>query len=434
MILDGSPRSTVIRHWHRLVSGLELNAFALMATTGITSAFGLAFWGMATRYPPAEVGRASAVISTASMLAVLASLSVGLTFTRFLGSAGPRSRTMVLTGYAAAAGGAAVLAVAFVVLVPHDELLDGPLETWTFPLLAVVLTIFVVQDWVLIALRASRWVPVEQFFFAAGKLGLLVLFAALMPRGGIVLAWAVPATVAVLVVSPFLLVRVLPARPEPPGGGTGPTRRQLRTIFVGEYATGATTVIVPMLLPLIIVANLGTQANAYYALPWLISEALNLLLWNVYSSYMAEASNDLPNGPALMRRTFRLAGLVGLLGTPFLLLGAPWLLSLLGGGYAVEGESLLRLLALTLPFTIVYSMYISVCRVRGKVGHVVALQVLSGVITVGGTLLLVQPLGVDAVGWSNLAARVVTTIIVAGPLLRIVRQSRPVVRPQEVVA
>ncbi|MDN5933884.1 MAG: hypothetical protein L0I24_22900, partial [Pseudonocardia sp.] len=337
------------------------------------------------------------------------------------------SRAMVLYGYGAAAAGAGVLGTGFVVLFPSDELFTGPLERAMFPLLAVVLTLFVLQDWVIIALRAARWVPVEQFVFASSKLGLLALFAVAAFHGGIVLAWAIPATIAVAVVSPYLLVRVLPGRPEPDGGGVRPTRRDLRTIFIGEYATGATTVIVPLLIPLIIVAHLGTQANAYYALPWMISEALNLLLWNVYSSYMAEASNDLPNASALMRRTFTMAGLIGGLGTPFLLLGAPLLLSLLGGAYAAEGAGLLRLLAITLPFTIVYSMYISVCRVRGKVSHVVALQVISGVTIIGGTLLLVEPFGIEGVGLANLAARVVTTLIVAVPLLRIIRESRAAV-------
>lgn len=412
----------------RVLPGLELNAFALMITTGITSGFGLVFWAVAAQYPAAEVGRSSAVISTASMLAVLASLSVGLTFTRFLGSAGDRSRAMVLYGYAAAAVGAALLSTTFVVVFAGDELLTSPLEWFTFPLLTVTLTLFVLQDWVLIALRAARWVPIEQFVFATGKLGLLALFVMTAMHGGIVLAWALPAALAVLVISPFLVLRVLPRRPAPPGGAVHPSRRELKKIFVGEYATGATTVLVPLMLPLIVVSNLGTQANAYYALPWLISEALNLLLWNIYSSFMAEASNDRDNQPALIRRTFRLAVLVGLGGVPFLLVGAPWLLTLLGGAYAAEGSTLLRLLAVALPFTIVYSMYISVSRVRGLIGRVVTLQVISGVITVGGTVLLVQSVGIAAVGISFLTARAVTTLFVAAPLLRILRE-RPAPAP-----
>ena len=57
-------------------------------------------------------------------------------------------------------------------------------------------------------------------------------------------------------------------------------------------------------MPLIVVSLLGTEANAYYALPWLISEAVTVLLWNISSSYITEASNDVRQGPALMRRAY----------------------------------------------------------------------------------------------------------------------------------
>lgn len=195
-------------------------------------------------------------------------------------------------------------------------------------------------------------------------------------------------------------------------------------IFISEYATGITTIVVPMVLPLIVVAQLGTTANAYYALPWMISEAVNLLLWNIYSSYMVEASNDPANNPALMRRTFRLAWLVGGVGTPTLLIGAPLLLQILGTEYAAEGTDLLRLLALALPFTIFYSMYISVSRVRRTMGRVVVLQVLTAITVVVLAVVLLQPLGVLGVGVAYLGARALGAIIVAYPLTKIILENR----------
>ena len=402
---------------------LETNALALMATTVITALFGLVFWAVAARYPAAEVGRASAVLSTAAMLSTLSTLSVGLLFTRFLGSTGSRSRTMVLAGYGMAAGGAAALSTAFVLFIPNDALFGSFVERLTFPVLAVVLAMFTLQDWVLVGLRAARWVPLEQLLFSAGKLGLLALLSLTLVAHGIVLAWAVSAAVAVLVVSPLLLLRILPNRPPPSADASAlPGRRGLSVILLGEYASGATSIIVPLVLPLIIVAQLGTQANAYYALAWLISDAFNLLLWNIYTSYMTEASNDRRSERALTGRTIRMVWLVGGFGTPFLLVAAPFLLSLLGGEYSAEGTDLLRLLAIGLPFTITYSTFISMARVRQLMGRVVSLQVLSAVLTIGGAAVLVGPLGINGVGWAYLGARVITTLIVIVPLRRMLTE------------
>jgi Na+-driven multidrug efflux pump len=122
-----------------------------------------------------------------------------------------------------------------------------------------------------------------------------------------------------------------------------------------------------------------------------------------------------------MRRAWRLSWLIGLTGTPFLLLGAPWLLSLLGDAYAEEGTTLLRLMAAALPFTIVHSMYIAVARVKQQMGRVVAMQTLSAVIVVVLALALVTPLGVDGVGVAYLCAEAVGCAIAVVPLIRAFR-------------
>jgi O-antigen/teichoic acid export membrane protein len=328
---------------------------------------------------------------------------------------------MVLAGYGVTTIIAAVVGGAFVLFFADDTLFGSGAERAAFPLLVVVLALFALQDWVLIGMQAARWVPIEQLLFSGLKLGLVALFAVTAMRNGIVLAWAAPAALAVLVITPVLLLRVLPRRSSKEGAVALPSRRALGALFLGEYATGATSVIVPLCMPLIVVSLLGTEANAYYALPWLISEAVTVLLWNISSSYITEASNDVRQGHALMRRAWRLSWLIGITGTPFLLIGAPWLLSLLGGEYAEEGTSLLRLMAAALPFTIVHSMYIAVSRVKQQMGRVVVLQTLSAVIVVVLALVLVRPLGVDGVGVAYLCAEVVGCAIAAVPLFRAFR-------------
>jgi len=219
-----------------------------------------------------------------------------------------------------------------------------------------------------------------------------------------------------------------------------PGRRGLRVIFVAEYATGISAVVLPMVLPLIVVAQLGTEANAYFALPWLITESLNMLVWNINSSYLVEASHDGPQTAALLRRTLRLTCLVSALGVPFLLITAPWLLSLLGGSYSDEGSTVLRLMAAAVPFLIITNLYVSTSRIRQQMGRVVTIQLLTAVAVIALALSLVVPLGINGVGLAYLLAEAAAAAIVILPLIRymrandisLFRKPRPVAEPAPV--
>jgi O-antigen/teichoic acid export membrane protein len=407
----------------RFGPGLEFNALALMASTAITAVVGLGFWALAARLPAAEVGRASAVISTATMLSQLAGSNIGLLFSRVLPGAGVRSRKLVLTGYGVSIAISVVLSTGFLLLFPTGELFGSGLEKVLFPLMVVAYCLFALQDWVLTGIRVTKWVPVEQLLFAVLKLGLLVWFAAMALDGAIVWAWALPCAATVLVINPLLLLRTLPRRPPAPEGALPvPPRRDLVKIFFGEYATGAVAFVVPMVVPLLVLTQLGPAANAYYALPLLIAESgLGVLIWNISSSYMVEASHDNRQIGPLMTRTFRLSFLVVGAGTPFLLVFAPWILSILGPDYAEQGTSVLRLMALAIPFMVFSMMFINTSRVQNRMRRVVGTQLMIGTLMIVLTVTLLPIMGVDGAGWAYLIAEASGALVGAVPLYRFMR-------------
>ncbi|GAA4679521.1 hypothetical protein GCM10023215_10800 [Pseudonocardia yuanmonensis] len=413
------------RRRRSLLPSLELNAFALMAATGITALVGLGFWAIAARLPAAEVGRSSAILSTATMLSQVAASNVGLLFGRVLASAGTKARTLVLGGYGIATAIALLLGAGFLLFFPHDELFPTLWDRAAFPLLVALLALSTLQDWVLTGLRRSTWIPLEQLLFALGKMGLLILFANLAFEKGILVAWAIPIIVLQLAISPFLFLRLLPRVP-PPGEGTPPMpdRRGLLTIFLAEYATGAVTVIIPLVLPLLVVASLGTEANAYFALPWLIAESFSVLIWNISSSYVVETSHDRRQQWALMKRTFRLSYLIGGLGVPALFFLAPWVLSVLGDSYSDQGTWVLRYAVLAIPFTIVNMNFINTSRLRNQMGRVVVLEVFTAALVIGLAVVLMGRMGIAGAGLAFLLAQAVTALVVAVPLVRFMRTLR----------
>lgn len=402
---------------------LERNALALMTGTVATALVGVLFWTAAAHYyPAAEVGRGSAVISTAAFLGNLSHLNLGNVYARFLPAAGGRTPVLVQRGMLATAALALVLGTGFVLLWQTGDLFASTTEKILFPLCVAVLMLFTLEDPLLVGLHAATWIPGKNFCFAIAKLALLVLFAGVMPTSGLVAAWVVPAAIAVVVVIGLLYRRLIPGHVARYATTEGlPPSRELVAYAGAELATGLMIYIVPMMLPLIVVALLGDEANAYFAIPYVISSAMTMLTWNVAVSFVVEAASDEAHTTALTRRSLRLGLLVAGVGTVALLAGAPLVLSIFGDAYAQHGSLLLRLMALAAPATVITTVYTSVLRVRRQVRGIVIIQVLVGTTVIALSTILIGRFGVTGVGIAYLAAEGVAGAALLVPLLRSLR-------------
>jgi O-antigen/teichoic acid export membrane protein len=402
---------------------MESNALALMGSTAGTALLGVAFWAVAARmYTPADVGRASALISAATLLATLAQLNLGNVYGRFLHSAGGHQRRLVFAGYGAVTALGLVLGVGYALLV-SDVLWDDVWERWLFPICVATLAVFALHDMIMISIRRAAWVPVKNLAFGVAKLVLLAVLASSLPTTGINVSWMVPALIAVLIVTGFL------ARPSVLAGrkqalGTLPSRRMLGETVVGEYVTGLASTAVPLLLPILVVSRLGVEANAYFALPWLISTSLSLMLWNIASSLLVHASESGQSDQFsfLIRRALKLAVLIGAAGAAAVWVLGPMLMSLLGSAYAENSTWLLRLVALAAPSSAVIVVWTTAARVRHRLKQVIALQVCIGVSVLGLSTVLVGEMGIVGIGVAYLATQTVAALVLLRPLWAIVRR------------
>ncbi|MFW3172992.1 lipopolysaccharide biosynthesis protein [Geodermatophilus sp. CPCC 206100] len=410
---------------------LERNALYLMAGTALTAGVGMVFWIAAARfYETAEVGRASAVISTAAFLGSLSHLNLGQTYARFLPAAGKRTGYLVTRGLALIAAVGLLVGAGFVLLWPGEVLFASAVEAAWFPLAVAVLTVFTVQDFVLLGLRGASWIPMKNLAFSVAKLALLVALAAALPQGGLVVAWVVPAAVAGIVIQVLVHRRLLPRRMEEAGEDHRlPPVRGLVGYASAEFAIGVMSQVIPMILPLIILHELGAEENAYFAIPWTINAALNMLAWNIATNFVVEASADEEQTQALTRRSLRLGLLVGGSGAVTLLVFAPLVLWLFGGQYAAEGVDLLRLMALAEPFVIVTTVYSGVLRIRRQAGRVVIVQGSIAVAIVSLTVLLIPSMGVTGAGLAYLIAEGGAGLVLLIPLIRSLRHKKPAQPP-----
>jgi O-antigen/teichoic acid export membrane protein len=403
----------------RLRKSLTVNAASLMAATVATNLLGLAFWAEAAHLRPAAVvGRAAAAVAALSLLGSIGQLNLTNVFLRLVPGAGERAAGLIERGYVGVVCVALLAGVVYAATGLSAHVLTGGwLPHVLFVLTVPLLAIFVLQDSVLTSLRLTPWVPVENVLFSVAKLLLLPALVLLPTGGGIVIAWVIPAGVAVAVVSGLLFARVLPGL-----GGVGgvlPPRRRLLSFVAAEYISNLFSTAVFQLVPLFVLWKLGSATVAYFTLPWLIWIGVTVLLWNVSSTLVVELIGEHGDPMTLLRRAVLLRTLIVVAAALGCIVAAHPLLELAGGSrYAEHGTSLLRLIGLAIPFYAVVGSYAQLLWLEQRIWLLCVFQGLAALALLLAIALLLPRVGLDAVGWANLGVQGLSALVAGGLLLR----------------
>ena len=403
------------------------NAYALVATTGLTAGLGLVYWGLAAHsYRPTEVGRAYAAIALLMLLAGITQLNLVNVLPRFLPRAGTGTTRMVLSAYGASALAAVVVVGIFVSFGGADEVLAVGRSPWglraVFVGAVVGWNLFTLQDSVLAGVRAAVWVPLENAVFAATKIVLLVLLAGSLPRIGAFVSWTIPAALAIVPVNVLLFRRILPRHVAASSAQQSlPTGAELTRYVAGDYVGGLFLLSSMTVLPLLVAQISGFRANAFFSTAWLVVGAFDLMLANIGVSFTVEGVIDEERLPHLARSVARLSAAIALPTALVLVVGAPFVLSLLSSEYRAGGVGVLRLVAVAMPFRAVTVLFLSLARVRREIGRLVAVQALSCVLVLGSAALLLPGHGIVGAAAGYLGAQVLVALVVAAPVLRTLR-------------
>lgn len=400
--------------------GLGIDIAAVMTSSAATGVLGFVFWTVAARgYDAAEVGRASAIISSATLIAILANFSLGSLYERFLPLAGGHAQRVVRTGIAFVSCTALLFGIVFVLLGPRAALFPNWPEAVLFPAFVAVLAVYALQDQILIGLSRARMIATKNIGQSTAK---LVVVAALIPLGtgaAIVWSWVLPAAVITAIIALVVIRRETAGRD---GAATLPPRRELVQFFASSYAINAVGVTVPLLVPLIVVAQLGTEMNAYFSMCWLVVNTLGVLVGATAAPFIATASTPGADLRACTVRFVLLCGGAALAGCAALLVSAPLILGILGPQYAEHGTTLIRIMALTLPSVALMTVYTALARLRRRLRLAVAAQLLLGIVVVSGVTLTTRRWGIDAIGYTYLAAELLNTLILLVPTVLLLRK------------
>lgn len=381
-----------------LANPLTRNGYALVASFAITSILGVVFWIVAARlYPQDQVGIGGVIVTTMITLSSASQLGFGNWLNRELPVAGANRSRLILVAYAAGVSASLLLATAFLLAAPRlapdlAQALDGVWLTVWFAVAVGAWTLFALQDSVLAGLRLSVWVPVENAAYALAKLALLPVLA-LATLSGLALfaAWTLPLLLLILAVNLPVFVKVTAAN-------TGEARvpvdlRRMMRLIGWDYAAGLALTAALGIAPILVLNQSGPAGSASYHLSWTITYALYLVGRSMGISLLAEGVSSPGRVRALTADALLHAMVPILVAATIIALGAPLIMGLFGPGYAAQGSTILRILALaSIPWGCV-TIQLALARVRGEMRLIFVVQSATLMLVVGLGLLLLPPFG-----------------------------------------
>jgi len=406
------------------------SAYSLMLNVALTSALGFAFWIVAARmFPASTVGRDSALVSAMITLSTICQLNLGSAILRFLPVVKLDPGRAVIGSYLISSGLTAVMGLLFVLVAPelsssYRFLSDEPWIGGLYVLAAASWGVFALQDAVLTAMRRAPWVPLENATFGAMKIAALPVLLALGGAHAVFVAWVIPMVILLIPVNYLIFRRVLPARleateelsPVERFGWHGLLRFLAQDYLASIFAQAASTI-----LPVLIVAIVGTTANAYFYIPFTVVSAFDLVFLNVTSSLTVEGALAGSQVPSLVRAVVRRMRYPLIAGILALIAFAPIILLPFGSHYVQAGTPVLRLLACASAFRMAGALLVAICRIEGRASRILGLQAAVFVLVIGCTVLLGRSGGIEGVALAWLIANALTGTLAVPFLWRTLR-------------
>jgi O-antigen/teichoic acid export membrane protein len=415
------------------------SVYSLMVNVVLTSGLGVVFWIVAARlYDADTVGRDAALIAAMIELSVICQLNLVNATTRFLPILERRTAQALLAAYALSGAVALMIGTAFLFVAPlisdqfrflRDDWAIGSL----YVLAQVLWTWFTLQDAALTAMRRAPWVPVENGVFGMLKIAALPILVALGATHGVFLASVLPVVALLVPVNLFLFRTAIPdhLRGRRPSASLLQrlSRRRVLSFMAQDYGATVLGQASATALPLLVVALLGTSANAYFYIPYSIVIAFTMFFYGACTSLVVEGALAEDQIRALARRIARLFVLTVVPGTALLIAAAPIILVPFGPDYAREGAPVLRILAFGGLFRAASFLYIAIARLHGRGFRILAMDSAQAVLLLVAAAILAKPLGLEGVALAWLGAMAIVDLAVLPSLVRFFRAPETTVAP-----
>ncbi len=392
---------------------LHKNAIFLMANSVVNGLVGFFFWTLAARFCTVEdIGRATAVVSAGTLLAMLSGMGMGVGLIRFLAT--EKNKTLLINTAITVSGGTAfILAILFLIGLdfwsPALNFIRGSyLLISVFILFCIFSVVYVIQSYVFVAFRAAKYAFYQASILAI-KIALLIMLVG-MSVAGIFSAFTLGVIIAVLAASLFIHhlyrdYRLMPAF----------DTAILKNIFgfsFGNYIGDVFQTLSSSLMPLIVINILGAEQNAYYYVSWMVATLLFTVAYATNSSLVAETSFNPLQLRKQVLKALKFDIIILVPAIVILYFGGGFLISFFGAHYEQEGLGLLRILIISSIPLAINELAIAVFRIQKRIKPIILVYGVQALCTIVIAYMLMGIMGLQGVGIAWLSANIITIFIV----------------------
>ena len=408
-----TTKTLIGRTWrHFMHDSLYRNSIFLLLSSVVIAAFGFVFWIICAHfYSQEQIGIATALIAATGLVSGFGTLGFNNSIIRFLPKAQDKNR-LLNSAFIVVAAASLLAGIIFLLLLPRisPSLLIIRSNIWyliSFLLVVVSISVNIVLDNVFTAYRSTQFTLIKNGLNSVLKLLLLAIFLHLAGFG-IFAAYGL--AFIIITLSGFvLLARRFSYRPEAVVDRT--ILRSTAKFSLANYIVSYINGFPALVLPLIVVNQLGAQMNAIYYIAYTIASLLFLIPLGVGNALFAEGSNVEESLVSIIKRAAYINALLVIPGVILEIAFAPLILSFFGHSYSEQGVEVLRILALSALFLAVVYPCGSILNIKHKLKSLIAVNVIGASAVVGLVYLFTihghELLGVAwgwLIGWAIYAA------------------------------
>jgi O-antigen/teichoic acid export membrane protein len=402
---------------------LYSNAVYLIAANAVNALVGFAFWLIAARfYSPVDVGLASAAISGASLLAMLANFGLGYGLIRFLPHSSKNANSLLNSCFSLGSLTSIIIALIFLgglgfwspalLFITHN-----PIYLTAFLLFVLASTLSILTWETFIAQRRVGFVLAGGLIFNLLRLPLVILLAAFFPSFGIFTSVGIALGVTLLIGIFFFLPQAQPGY-RPFFAVNRKVVNEMLHFSFANYLSVLFWAAPGLVLPIIVVNLLGADLNAYFYIAWAIGGVLSVIPGAASISLFAEGSYEQERLGISVWRSLKMILLLLVPAVMLVLAFADRLLLFFGTAYAENATTLVRILAVSsLPLAI-NTVYLAIKRVEKKLKVIVSLTAFVAVVTLGLTYFLLPHMGINGAGIAWLISQAVIALVIMASWLK----------------
>ena len=376
---------------HFSSDSLYRNSIYLILSTAIMAILGFFFWIINARlYSTEQVGIATTLISIVTLISTFSLLGLNSGIVRYL-STSKRKNQKINTSFALVALASTLIALIYLIFInKFSPKLLFVKENVFFAILFVLFVVFsslnIISENVFIAYRSSKYILIKNTISSFVK---LVLPIVLISLG----AYGIFTSVGVAIIVGFVLSLIfLVFKFEyliKPTINCEVVKRMAK-FSLGNYVAGFIGGLPVLILPIIILNNLGAKFSAYFYMDMMIVNLLYIIPSAISQSLFAEGSYS---GTKLKEHLKKALAINFLILIPVIIITfffGKYILIAFGKQYSEEGFMLLQLLAISSIFISINSIFGSILRVKHKIKELIIISFIGALLILGLSYFLIS--------------------------------------------